>query len=159
MISSFSLQLIVLTRSPSIHPLGVSIAAGFHDFSDTEQTIRQIDRIIIHPGWQKNAKEYRHDIAILRLSKKLNLGKNPSIYPTCVPHVSAPDRILQTPTNGTQLLVIGWGTIRSGSLQLPSTLQQAEVFTIGNTDPICSRSIGDAQLQFCAGLHRGGKGT
>ena len=140
-------------------PVGVSIAAGFHDRSDTRQTIRQVDRIIIHPGWQKNAKDHRHDIAILHLSKPLDLPNNSYIYPTCVPRVSASEKILQTPPNGTQLLVIGWGTMRSGSLQLPLTLQQAEVFAIGNTDPICSRSIEDVQLQFCAGLHRGGKGT
>ena len=140
-------------------PAGVSVAAGFHDRADTRQTIRQVDRIIIHPGWRKNTKEHRHDIAILHLSEPLDLPSNGYIYPTCVPHEGAPEKILQTPSNGTQLLVIGWGTMRSGSVQLPSKLQQAEVFAIGNTDPICSRSIGDVQLQFCAGLHRGGKGT
>ena len=139
-------------------PVGFSVAAGSHDRSDITQTIRQVDRIIIHPGWRKNTQEHRHDIAILHLSKPLDLPSNSYLYPTCVPHVGALGKILQTPANGTQLLVIGWGTMQSGSVQLPSKLQQAEVFAIGNTDPICSRSIEDVQLQFCAGLHRGGKG-
>ena len=140
-------------------PVGVSVSAGFHDQSDTRQTIRQVNRIIIHPGWQKGSKEHRYDIAILHLSEPLKFSGNSDTYPTCVPHVSAPEKIVQTPPNGTQLVVIGWGTMLSGSLQLPLKLQQAEVFAIGNTDPICSRSIGDVQLQFCAGLQRGGKGT
>ena len=137
--------------------VGLSIAAGIHDRSEVDQTIRQVDRIILHPGWNQSGNN-RHDIAILHLSQPLNISSNKKLYPTCVPHVNTAQQILQYPPNGTQLVVIGWGDTGHGAPTLPSQLQQVEVFNIDNNDPICVESIDDSQFQFCAGLHGGGKG-
>ncbi|CAF1518828.1 unnamed protein product, partial [Adineta steineri] len=59
--------------------------------------------------------------------------------------------------NGTRLAVIGWGALGSGVSLNPIILQQAEVFAIDNNDPICTQTMGDSEIQFCAGLREGGK--
>ena len=138
-------------------PAGVSIAAGIHNRSEGNQTIRQVDRIIIHPGWDA-IRGHQNDIAILHLSQPLNIANNHKLYSTCVPHLDSTQPLLQYPRNGTQLVVIGWGDLADSSFNLPAELQQAEVFNIDNSDPTCLGLMEDPELQFCAGLYAGGKG-
>jgi hypothetical protein len=82
-----------------------------------------------------------------------------SVRPSCAPDIQRPTSVVEYPANRTRLAIAGWGrTIMGDSSSAPQNLQQAEVFLIHHTEPMCSRSLYDIEKQFCAALDRGGKG-
>ena len=140
------------------NPRGFTVAAGMTNRSDPRQIIRTVDRIYNHPSYVGPSDGFRHDIAILHVASPFDFGNNRLLAKSCIHRIDPPALTIQHPKNGSRLAIIGWGTLSSGGFSLPDTLQQAEVFTIDNQDPICLGSINDTQLQFCAGLVEGGKG-
>jgi hypothetical protein len=102
--------------------------------------------------------DYRHDIALLHIDRPFVFESNLSLTKTCIHRIDSSISTNQYPKNGTLLAIIGWGTLQFGTAYLPEILQQAQVFTIDNQDPICLNSINNTELQFCAGLFEGGKG-
>jgi len=136
----------------------LSIVAGIYKLSQPDQIVRQVDKIIIHPLWKEFRLDFQYDIAILHLSEPLDLETNSSISRTCLPSRSNTlEEIMQYPSNGTNLVVIGWGRLyTSGSL--PDILQQVTVNSIHHFDKICANTIFDPSTQLCAGLYEGGKG-
>ena len=137
----------------------ISIAAGIFSLSENGATVRNVDAIHIHPNWSSFSRERRNDIAILHLSTPLNFVTDPFVRRTCVPHVQWPGSVVEYPANRTRLAVVGWGdTIMGDSSSAPQILQQAEVFLIHHTEPMCNRSLYDIERQFCAALDEGGKG-
>jgi hypothetical protein len=137
---------------------GLTIAAGIHNLSQSDQINRRIDKVIIHPLWIQVTDEIPYDIAIVHLTEPLDLDINSSISRTCLPPRSnTSEELIQYPSNGTSLVVIGWGQL--GTLDPhPDTLQQATVRSIHHLDKICASMIHDPSIHFCAGLHEGGKG-
>ncbi|CAF4166367.1 unnamed protein product, partial [Adineta steineri] len=101
--------------------------------------------------------KFRHDIAVLHLNQSLTTENNPYLTKTCIHPVNSPTVNNQYIKNGTRLAVIGWGALGSGVSLNPIILQQAEVFAIDNNDPICTQTMNDSEIQFCAGLREGGK--
>ncbi|CAF3923349.1 unnamed protein product [Rotaria sordida] len=138
-----------------------SVAAGILNQSQPNQIIRQIDKIIIHPFYRKELRKNRHDIAILHLTKPLDLGRNSSITRTCFsPYSYSIEEMMQYPPNGTNLVAIGWGSLTAyESVILPDTLQQLTIPLVHHADKSCLQSISDPVVQFCAGLHKAGKGV
>ena len=137
----------------------ISIVAGIHNRSDTVSTIRYVDVIYIHPNWSSSSLERRNDIALLHLSEPFDFSNNAFLQRTCVPDIQSPTNLVEYPVNRTRLAVIGWGLTRAGdSSSAPESLQQAEVFLMHHTDPVCSRALYDIEKQFCAALYQGGKG-
>lgn len=61
------------------------------------------------------------------------------------------------PSNDTRLIVIGWGTLELMGA-VPDILQQVTINSIHHFNKICSNTIRDPTMQFCAGLYEGGKG-
>jgi hypothetical protein len=148
----------VTDRFTGIAVENISIAAGVHSISQADQIIRKVDKIIVHPLWKELHRETQYDIAILQLAEPLDLGLNSSISRTCLPpRQNTREDIMQYPSNGTKLVVIGWGRLgRFG--EIPDILQQVTVRSIHHFDKICANTIGDPSIHFCAGLYEGGKG-
>ena len=140
------------------NPTGFTVAVGMTDRSDPRQIIRRVDRIYKQPSYIGLSDGFRHDIAILHVESPFDYGNSPLLAKSCVHRIDPPALTIQHPKNGSHLAVIGWGTITSEGSFLPDTLQQVEVYTLDNTDPLCLGSINDSQLQFCAGVVEGGKG-
>jgi len=144
----------------SPNPVNITIVAGVTNRSDSDNYQRNIDRIYVHEnytGWPY----FLNNIAVLHMDRPLYFQFNPVLAKTCVNNYSVNSSISideQHPKNGTPLVVIGWGAMRPGSFLLSEYLQQIQVNAIDNEDQICKDAISDNELQFCAGLHQGGKG-
>jgi secreted trypsin-like serine protease len=135
----------------------LTIAAGIHNLSQPDQIIRRVDKIIIHPLWAVFAHDLLYDIALIHLVEPLNLAKSSRLTRTCLPpHTNSLEETMQYPSNGTSLVVIGWGRLETAGA-VPDILQQVTVNSIGHFDRICSNTIRDPSSQFCAGLYEGGK--
>lgn len=137
---------------------GITIAAGMTNRSDPLQSVRNVDRIYMHPNYTSMPGDFRHDIALLHVDQPFLFESNSNLTKTCIHRIDSPLLTNQYPKNGTRLSVIGWGTLRSGDSSLPDILQHVEVFAIDNQESICIASINNTELQFCAGLTEGGKG-
>lgn len=138
--------------------IDLAIAAGIRDINQSDPIIRQVDKIIIHPSYIRGYYDIYNDIALLHLAEPLDLTINSSIIRTCLPpHTNNLEEIMQYPSNGTNLVVIGWGRLVFRGL-VPNTLQQVTINSINHFDKICANTIRDPSTQFCAGLHEGGKG-
>jgi secreted trypsin-like serine protease len=133
----------------------MSIAFGMYDQLEENQTLREFDRIIIHPLW-KQGKQFSNDIALLHLSEPLNFEINPFISRTCrPPPMNSTEYIINYPLNGTVLAAVGWG-ITSNSYS-PEILQQVDLYSIHHNDSSCANFIYDYETQFCAGVENGRK--
>ena len=137
----------------------VTIAAGMTNLLDWKQIQRSVDRVYLHPRYSSFFGNYRNDIAVLHLNQSLPIESTLFLTKSCIHRVDPPALGSQYIKNGTRLTVIGWGTTQSGVSYTPDTLRQVELFAIDNEEPGCARSIQDPELQFCAGLVEGGKGT
>ncbi|CAF2792753.1 unnamed protein product [Rotaria sp. Silwood2] len=124
---------------------------------ETNSVTRDVDHIYIHPKYKGYTDGYANDIALLKLSKPLHFNDNPYVAPTCIPTVNVSTNILHYPKNGTQLAVIGWDSIRQGTVNIYNALQQGEIFVIDNNDSMCLRLLIDPKKQFCAGLIQDGR--
>jgi len=134
------------------------IAAGIHNLSESNQIIRNVDKIIIHPLWEKLRTEVQYDIAILHLAEPLDLSVNSSLSRTCLPPLEDTlENIMEYPLNGTRLVIIGWGASQwfGSSTEI---LQQVTVQAIHHFDRKCSKTIRNPAMHLCAGLYQGGKG-
>lgn len=135
------------------------ISAGSHNRTSSNLIFRYIDRIIIHSEWTVGSQDYRYDIALLHLLQPLNFIENLSIMRTCLPSTTMNfDEMIEYPSNGTSLMVIGWG--RLGTYDNDTDhLQQASVYAMDHRDRICQNSIYDPTIQFCAGTYQGNIGS
>jgi trypsin len=142
----------------STHPVNITIVAGITDRTDPNSFQRNVDQIDIHPNYT-GQPYFLNDIALLHIDRPLYFQNNPILAKSCVPRSNSSVSVNeQHPTNGTRLVVIGWGVMRLGSFVLSEYLQQVQVNVIDNQDQICKNSISNSELQFCAGLYDGGKG-
>ncbi|CAF0725050.1 unnamed protein product [Rotaria sp. Silwood1] len=139
------------------NPTGITIAAGMTNRSDPLKVIRNVDRIYLHPNYTGIPNDYRHDIALLHIEHPFVFETNSSLTKTCIHRIDPPISQTQYPKNATRLAIIGWGVLLHGTLYVPEILQQAQVFAIDDQNPICSSSINNTELEFCAGLFDGGK--
>ncbi|CAF4885707.1 unnamed protein product, partial [Rotaria socialis] len=82
----------------------ITIAAGIHNLTEINQTIRRVDQIFIHPEYAGQQDLFKNDIAILHLSEPLDLDTNPFITQTCRPlRMNSSENIMAYPSNGSKL--------------------------------------------------------
>ncbi|CAF3640962.1 unnamed protein product [Rotaria socialis] len=137
----------------------ITIAAGIHNLTEINQTIRRVDQIFIHPEYAGQQDLFKNDIAILHLSEPSDLDTNPFITQTCRPlRMNSSENIMAYPSNGSKLAVVGWGAANRPANIIPQLLQQLYIRTIHHNDSTCARSIGHVTVQFCGGVYEGGKG-
>ena len=137
----------------------VTIVAGTTNLLDSRRIQRSVDRVHIHPGYINSFGNYRNDIALLHLNQSLPIESTLFLTKSCIHRINPPTVSSQYIKNATRLTVIGWGTTQAGLVYTPDTLRQVEVFAIDNNNPACLKSIQNPELQFCAGIYEGGKGT
>ncbi|CAF0905818.1 unnamed protein product [Didymodactylos carnosus] len=132
-----------------------TIAAGISNLSQTGQT-RSLAKTYVHPKFDPDT--YVNDIAIIRLKTPLNM-EDFLISKICLPTINS--ELLRTqgyPIIGTSLVAIGWGTLKSDSKLVSTTLQQITIQVVSNKAVSCRQILEHSTLQFCAGIHGGGKG-
>lgn len=137
----------------------ITVVAGIHNLTEINQTTRQVDQIFIYPEYAGQSGLYKNDIAILHLSEPLHLDTNLRITKTCLPsRINSSEDLIDYPSNGSMLIVIGWGATNRPVNIRPSALQQLSISAIHHNDSTCTRSIGHVDVQFCGGVYEGGKG-
>lgn len=146
---------------PSTGSTNIFVAAGSNKQSEFTEIPNEVDRIYIHPEWVPGQLGNWNDIAILHLSRPLNLSTNPFVKRTCLQSINDSTNMLHYPRNGTRLAVIGWGLLEDNIVaNTPEDLQQVELFVIDKRDEPCDKTIKDKAKQFCAGMPEiGGKGS
>ncbi|XP_062545259.1 CLIP domain-containing serine protease B15-like [Armigeres subalbatus] len=119
-----------------------------------EQICRQeyaIDKIIVHPKYNKTVPNKVHDITLLRLTEDVEFSKY--VRPICLPFENA---IREMPIDDEDFTVTGWGQtetkIRSGI--------QLHVDIIGKTREVCNTKFSIANItleetQLCVGGEKG----
>ena len=134
----------------------LTIEAGMYYLSESDVSIRQVDRIYIHPNYTVYANQYINDIAILRLLLPLDTYDDQNSSRTCLPPIN-PSSMENTerPVNGTLLVITGWSITNIVKSPRPKILQQAEVYAIDDEKLNCSAT--DDQRQFCAGRYENNK--
>ncbi|CAF5092637.1 unnamed protein product, partial [Rotaria sp. Silwood1] len=137
----------------------VTIVAGIHHRFKSDQIIRQVDRIIIHPNWKNDRNSQKHNIALLHLSTSLDFTIDKYITRICRSKgFSLLKDVLQYPSNSTRLLVMEWDRTK----ERPDTiafmsLQQYEVSLVDNNDPICQGLVYHVEQQFCTRFYHNTK--
>jgi len=144
----------ILTAADCVDSLfnDITIAAGIHNRSESGQIIRKVDQIIIHPNWTNDRKGFKHNIALLHLSNPLDFTVDKYITQICsLSRSNLLEDILKYPSNSTRLLVIEWNSSQKYDDAMTSVdLQQIEMSSVDNNDPICNRLVYDVEQQFCA---------
>lgn len=114
----------------------------------TEQDV-EIGEIIAHENF--NPRNYRYDIALLKLAKPVTIGNGVSTI--CLPDTSFP---LPFDNPNKKCYVTGWGTLTSGG-SYPTVLMEASVPLVSASR--CKQGYGAQKIfdsMLCAGLDLGG---
>jgi len=124
----------VLTAENCARRANFSIVAGDHNKKGnaTKQS-RKAMSVFPHP--QHSAKEKLFDLALIRLTKPMEIGE-------CVGTVCLPTEGADVEP-GTKCVVTGWGGLRKGGGQ--SLLQEAEVTTLSNEE--CAGAGHDGSIE------------
>jgi len=115
---------------------------------------RSVSRIYSHPEYYEDpsGQYVLNDIALLKLSTALNMADR-TLAKVCLPkgNVVLPDN--------TDVIAIGWGTLREGGTAASQTLQQVTMQAINSNTEWCRSVAYNMTTQFCAGIMpNGGKG-
>ena len=126
----------------------ITVVAGFHNRSRSDQIIRKIDQITIHPQWTIDRVSFKYNIALLHLSNPFNFTIDRHITRACgAVNLKSP--------NSTRLVVIQWNSIQQNfDATTYVNLQQNEMILAEKNDPICHRLIDDVEQQFCIRFNR-----
>ena len=138
-----------------LHPVYLNnyvVVVAAHYSNDTNAKRFQVKSIRFHYDYDENS--YLNDIALVELSTPVDLT-DPRIGIICLPRTENPSNY---PTIGEKGFIAGWGQVHEDR-PMSSTLQQAEIPIISNSNPFCSEYIVDRRLQVCAGLIEGGRDT
>ncbi len=137
----------------------IYIVAGIHNQIEDFQMRRYVQTVYIHPNWNKNDGTYQDDIALLYIFPPLPVAGNEYLARTCVPYINSLNEVINYPSSGSHLVIIGWGSTQRSDRNMSVTLQQASIYTSDNNDPTCLQSISDVEKQFCAGMNGRGNDT
>ncbi|CAF1514808.1 unnamed protein product, partial [Didymodactylos carnosus] len=132
-----------------------TVSVGKHQLSRSGQ-IRSISKVFVHPYYKKST--FENDIAVLQLSSPLNLS-DPLVSKICLPNLTETTSfdVPEYPRVNSSLVVVGWGRLLFRNDSLPDILQQVTVRAISKNHHMCSESIQNPDIQFCAGIDNGGK--
>ncbi|XP_036391204.1 uncharacterized protein LOC118782065 [Megalops cyprinoides] len=118
--------------------------------SSPNEVSRSVAEIIRHPDYDSNT--FDNDIALVKLASPVNFTD--FIRPVCLAASNS------SFYNGTESWITGWGNINEGEpLPLNETLQEAQVFVIGNSQCSCLYGFSMTDNMICAGLLDGGIGA
>lgn len=150
-------QSYILTAADCVDslPNDITIVAGIYNRSKSEQRIRQIDQIIIHPKWINDRAGLKHNIALLHLANPLDFNVDRHITRTCSPtRVNLPGDVSKYPLNNTQLLAIESNSINKDfDAETPDNI----LSFVDNNDPKCKELIHDIEQQFCVRFYQDSK--
>jgi secreted trypsin-like serine protease len=143
-------------------PRNVKVVVGINRLNDTRSSMaqeRSIVRAFSHPAFDDDSNA--NDIAILRLNQSLNISNEKGTARLCLAHVIPTNTANNYPIPDSSLIGIGWGLLKSEDETIPSDqhLQQVTLKAISAEHRMCATSLNNRQLQFCAGVIGGGKGT
>ena len=138
---------------------GITVVAGTYRTGESTPFIRQADAVFIHPDYEGFLNNFTNDIAILHLSRPLDL-KDLFLSRTCLSQkLSFLPNATDYPAVDTLLAIVGWGNTDYENQTVPQVLQQAEVFTSDLNDPNCPVQGKNHEFQFCAGTIQNDKGN
>ena len=144
-----------ITQEALKNPSIVSVYAGINYLNERNAVIRRADQIHVHANWSGSTSEASNDIALIHLSRPLDLSTNPYLSRTCLPRIESSKKYTAYPPNGTLLMAVGWGLIESESPDKPQVLQQITLDSIHHEHPKCAELIQHPLLQFCSALFQG----
>lgn len=126
-------------------PSNLDVFLGYHDISKLRRrNISRVSKIIMHEKFLKDPKNAIEDIALIKLSTKVNFTN--VVRPACLPNRYYP--------SGTVATVIGWGQPSSRNHTMSNTLRQVDV-PIRTLDD-CTRFLDvDDKKEYCAGYQQG----
>lgn len=136
------------------------IVVGIDKLSDSNSNkaqIRSLVDIINHPGYTEDT--HANDISILQLNQPLILPSERNPARICVPSVKPSNQTFGYPASNLSLVAIGWGVLASNGV-IPSDLhlQQVTLNSMSPSHRMCTPTIRDKRIQFCAAQVGGGKG-
>jgi hypothetical protein len=136
---------------------GITISAGIHNYSEDESINRKVDRIYFHPGYQGISDNYANDIAILHVSRSLNIENDIFLSRICLPKKDGTSSDpTYYPSPGTRLAIIGWGEMNCQHKADQHLLQQIQVYAVNDQQKSCYIFDEHRAIQFCAGIEKGG---
>ncbi len=138
-----------ITSIRSISSLSINVGSKYLSVIHQQ---RSVSNVYVNKNYDSNS--FVNDIAILRLSSVIDMSDR-SIALICLPSTIS----TAYPPAGTTVVAIGWGVLSSNDKAPPNELQQVTLQTISSSDVNCRKSVNNATVQFCAGVHGGGKGT
>lgn len=144
----------VLTAAHCVTPAGstqvvpassVDVMVNFHRKSENNGVRRDVQEIVVHPGWDPTSND--NDIALLRLAQSIE-----NVTPLQLVQIG--DAPIFAP--GTIARVMGWGAIASGGND-SDVLLQVDIPIV--SQQICNAAYGGVitARMICAGLAEGGK--
>jgi secreted trypsin-like serine protease len=139
----------------------ITIAAGIYNRTESEQIIRKVDQIIIHPNWTNDRDTIKYNIALLHLSNPLDFTVNKHITRACsLTYLNLSEDVLKYLSDNSRLWVLEWNSTGKNVDDITSAnLQQTELSLVSHNDPICNGLIYDAEQQFCARFYRTNKSS
>jgi len=131
------------------YPCTYNVRAGSFNWGyDTEGHHEDIPaaKIFRHPDYSEETND--NDIALLKLSKSLDLNGNGYINAVCLPEEDMEDKTYEV---GKSCVAAGWGTLKEDG-NVPMTLQEVELPLVARKT---CRHEGMTINQFCAGSMQG----
>ncbi|EAT33372.2 AAEL014349-PA [Aedes aegypti] len=122
--------------------------------NDDEKICRQeykVEKIIVHPSYNKSVRNKVHDITLLRLAEDVQFNKY--VRPICLPF---DESIRDMPIDDEDFTVTGWGQTNNQS----RSALQLHVDLIGKTLDVCNEKFSIANVtlvdtQLCVGGEKG----
>ncbi|XP_035269943.1 proproteinase E-like [Anguilla anguilla] len=121
----------VLTAGHCISSRKYRVVLGEYDLTREEnnEQIREVSKILVHPGWNDNCVACGDDVALVKLASSAFI--NDKVQLACVP--PAGDLV----AHNEPCYITGWGRLYTGG-PIASKLQQALLPVVDH--PVCSRS-------------------
>ncbi|KAM7349906.1 trypsin-1 [Cochliomyia hominivorax] len=129
-------------------PNQINIQYGSIELDQNSTDVANVSKIFVHEGYEPS-NQYIHDIALLRLDKPINVGKE--FVGIRLPELNA------TVNSKMPVTLIGWGLNATGGV-VQQFLQKVDLETFDDDE--CSRRHGVEMhsTTICAGVPEGGKG-
>jgi len=118
--------------------------------NDTTRFVVQASKVKIHPDYGKETG-IDNDIAVLTLSRPLDLYANPNIKPACLPEKETVEDLIGKPA-----IVSGWGKVGVNQHRT-AHLQKVEVEIFGKNNCGLYEDWKITDDMLCAGIMQGGK--
>lgn len=113
-----------------LRPDGVKVSLGEHNIYDTRESKvinHNVERIINHPNF--NRISLNNDIALLKLTNKIDFKVHPHIRPICLPAYGS-----NKDYSGYIATVTGWGDTYDGAGRASEYLKEVDLRVLANSE-------------------------